>query len=163
MKTRKNSNRPSEKGQSLVELALSLTFILILLAGTVYFGIGLFYYIAMRDAVQEGAVYASMNPPASSGSCPGTGDPAFEELCDRVKTTSGGSGLVQVLYDSVSTDVDVTLSGAACEGNTVTVDFTHEYSLAWLPIGSFIEPFIGSNSIMLRATVTNVILSPPCP
>ena len=163
MRTKRNLHRPTEKGQSLVELALSLTFILILLAGTVYFGIGLFYYIAMRDAAQEGAVYASMNPPAASDDCLSPSGAALQELCDRVRTTAGSSGLVQVLYDSAPENVDVILSGAACEGSTVTVDFTHEYSLAWLPIGAFIEPFIGSDAIMLRATVTDVILSPPCP
>ena len=76
MKTRKRIHLSTEKGQSLVELAISLTFILILLAGVVYFGIGLFYYIAMRDAVQEGALYGSMNPPTASGVCPANPNPA---------------------------------------------------------------------------------------
>ena len=52
----------NEKGQSLVELAISLTMILILLSGVVEFGIAFFQFIQLRDAVQEGALYGSIHP-----------------------------------------------------------------------------------------------------
>lgn len=48
-----------ERGQSLVEFAISLVFILFLLAGLVEFGIALFQYVQLRDAAQEGALYGS--------------------------------------------------------------------------------------------------------
>lgn len=51
-----------EQGQSLVELALSFTLILLVLAGAVDFGRAFFALIALRDAAQEGVIYASMNP-----------------------------------------------------------------------------------------------------
>src|SRR5512138_51077 len=51
-----------ERGQSLVELAISLTVMLLLLSGAVTFGMALFSYVAMRDAAQEGALYGSFNP-----------------------------------------------------------------------------------------------------
>ena len=50
-----------ERGQSLVEFAISLVIILWLLAGAVEFGIALFQYIQLRDAAQEGALYGSIN------------------------------------------------------------------------------------------------------
>src|SRR3990172_6767016 len=54
--------RRGERGQSLVELALSLTVILLLLAGAVDFSIAYFSFSAMQDAAQEGALYGSINP-----------------------------------------------------------------------------------------------------
>ncbi len=150
MKTRKRIHPSTEKGQSLVELAISLTFILILLAGVVYFGIGLFYYIAMRDAAQEGALYGSMNPDDAA------------EIESRV-ANAAGDGLIQTLHTAGELDVAITYSGAHCEGNGITVTVSHDYSLDWLPIGSFISPFIGSNVIELRAVATDTILTPTCP
>jgi Flp pilus assembly protein TadG len=142
-------NPSREKGQSLVEFAISLTMMLILLAGVVYFGIGLFYYIAMRDAAQEGALYGSMNPTDAGG------------IQTRV-ADAAGPGFIRDLYDAGQLSVNVTYTGAACEGNGITVTLQHDYSLAWLPIGAFIEPFTGSDHIRLRATVTDTILTPPC-
>ena len=52
----------NEKGQSLLELAVSLIVLLILLAGVVDFGRIAFYYIALRDAAQEGASFGSIFP-----------------------------------------------------------------------------------------------------
>lgn len=143
-------NQTHEKGQSLVEFAISLTFMLILLAGAVYFGIGLFYYVAMRDAAQEGALYGSMNPTDSGG------------IQTRAADASG-PGLVRDLYDAGELQVSVTFSGAKCEGNGITVTLQHDYSLSWLPIGAFIAPFVGSDHIRLRAAVTDTILTPVCP
>jgi len=137
-----------EKGQSLVEFAISLTMMLILLAGVVYFGIGLFYYIAMRDAAQEGALYGSMNPTDSAG------------IQTRV-ADAAGPGLIRDLYDAGQLSVTVTKTGN-CEGNGITVTLQHDYSLSWLSLGAFIEPFIGSDHIHLRAAVTDTILTPPC-
>ena len=51
-----NKNR-SEKGQSLVELAISLMVLLLILAGVVDLGNMMFQYMAMRDAAQEAASY----------------------------------------------------------------------------------------------------------
>lgn len=148
MKKNKFSH-PFEKGQSLVEFAISLTFILILLAGAVYFGIALFYYVALRDAAQEGALYGSMNPTDAGG------------IQTRV-ADAAGPGFVRDLYDAGLLNVSVTYTGAACEGNGITVTLEHNYSLTWLPIGAFIEPFIGTNYIPIRARVTDTILTPPC-
>ena len=151
-------NHPFEKGQSLVEFAISLTFMLILLAGVVYFGIGLFYYIAMRDAAQEGALYGSMNPTDAGG------------IQTRV-ADAAGPGFIRDLYDAGQLSVNVTYTGAACEGNGIIVTLQHDYELSWLPVGAFLVPFIGDHPcpdgtgqcILLRARVTDTILTPPCP
>jgi Flp pilus assembly protein TadG len=49
-----------ERGQSLVEFAISIVVILLLLSGAVEFGIAFFQYIQLRDAAQDGAVYGSI-------------------------------------------------------------------------------------------------------
>src|SRR5512140_562006 len=59
---RKHSTARSERGQSLVELAISLTVMLLLLSGAVPFGMALFSYVALRDAAQGGALFCSFNP-----------------------------------------------------------------------------------------------------
>jgi Flp pilus assembly protein TadG len=55
-------SRSAQKGQSLVELALSMTVMLILLGGIVDLGRAFFTFMALRDAVQEGAMYGSLHP-----------------------------------------------------------------------------------------------------
>ena len=62
MRTPARTHPGHERGQSLVELALSLTLILILLSGAVSFGMAYFSYVAIADAAQEGALYGSFDP-----------------------------------------------------------------------------------------------------
>ena len=52
----------SARGQSLVELAISLVVLLMLLSGAVEFGIIFFQFVQLRDAAQEGALYGSTHP-----------------------------------------------------------------------------------------------------
>jgi hypothetical protein len=157
MKKQALSSPLPPKGQSLVEFAVSLTVMLILLAGTVDFGIGLFHYIAMRDAAQEGALYGSISPPAIAGhwNCPNS---VIAHICERLVNASGGDGLIKNIYDSGMT-VEVTVSGMACEGNTITVTLLYDYPLS-MP---FIGTLIGSDHIQLRAMATDTILTPACP
>lgn len=61
-KTRLFKKRSKETGQSMVELAVSFIILLLLLSGVVDLGRLAFYYLAMRDAAQEGASYASIFP-----------------------------------------------------------------------------------------------------
>jgi hypothetical protein len=157
MKKRALSSRPAKKGQSLMEFAISLTFILILLAGTVDFGIGLFHYIAMQDAAQEGALYGSINPPPGAGKwkCP---NPNIANICARLASASGGDGIIKNIYDS-GMIAAITVPGRACEGSALTVTLLYDYPLS-MP---FIGALIGSDHIQLRATATDTILTPACP
>ena len=148
MKKKLNFNSVHQQGQSLLEFAISLTFMLILLAGVVDFGIGLFEYVAMRDAAQEGALYGSMNPDDLAG------------IQLRVADASG-PGFIRDLYDAGALNVSITYSGSSphCEGMGLTVTLLYEHPLSMPFIGSF----IGSDRIRLRAAVTDTILTPPCP
>jgi hypothetical protein len=157
MKIRGFSSPSAQTGQSLLEFAISLTAMLILLAGTVDFGIGLFHYIAMRDAAQEGALYGSISPPTSAGNwdCPNL---MVNHICGRLISSSGKNGLIRNMYDSGMTST-ITVPGRACEGNTLTVTLAYDYPLS-MP---FIGTLIGSDTIRLRAAATDTILTPACP
>ncbi len=62
MKNLKIKEHQKESGQSMVELAVSFVVLMILLAGVVDIGRLAFTYLAMRDATQEGASFASIFP-----------------------------------------------------------------------------------------------------
>lgn len=134
----------SERGQSLVELAISLTVIMILLSGAVDFSIAYFSFSAMQDAAQEGALFGSINPEDEDG------------IITRVRTAS--SNPVD-LSDESLVDVQVTLPGAACEGNEIKVNVIYDYPISMPFVGSF----IGTQKITLNASVTDTILQPVCP
>ena len=135
-----------ERGQSLVEFAISLTVIMMLLAGAVEFGIALFQFVQLRDAAQEGALYGSIHP----------GDDANIE--GRVRAASHSP--IDLKND---TNVTVTISypdGAPnCEGKGIQVDVSYPHRIGMPLIG----PVIGSDTIQLNARVTDTILRPVCP
>jgi len=136
--------RRGERGQSLVELAVSLTVILLLLAGAVDFSIAYFSFAAMQDAAQEGALYGSINPLDEDG------------IITRVRSAS--SNPVDLTDDGL-VDVVVTVPVDACEGDELTVNVTYDYPIS-MP---FIGAIIGSQQITLNASVTDTILQPTCP
>lgn len=127
----------------MVELAISLTLILLLLAGAVDFGMAFFTFIAMRDAAQEGALYGSMAPADTIG------------IVQRVRASS------TMPLDLTSTDVQVNVNiiGNTCEGGGIEVTLQYNYPIT-MP---FLGVIIGRNTIPLTASVTDTILLPPCP
>jgi Flp pilus assembly protein TadG len=54
--------RQASRGQSIVELAISMPLLLLLMLGTIDIGRVFFDYIEMRNAVVEGATYGSRHP-----------------------------------------------------------------------------------------------------
>jgi TadE-like protein len=135
--------RRGERGQSLVELALSLSAILLLLTGAVDFSIAYFSYSAMQDAAQEGALYGSVNPEDEAG------------IISRVRNASTNP---VNLADEDKVDVIVTLPEEACEGNEIKINVIYDYPIS-MP---FIGAIIGSQQIRLNAKVTDTILQPAC-
>lgn len=134
----------SERGQSLVELAISLTVIMLLLAGAVDFSMAYFSFSAMQDAAQEGALYGSVNPNDEAG------------IENRVRNAS--SNPVD-LADTTLVDIIVTVPEDACEGDEVKVSVIYDYPIS-MP---FIGGIIGSQKITLNASVTDTVLQPVCP
>ena len=131
-----------ERGQSLVEFAISLVIILWLLAGAVEFGIALFQYIQLRDAAQEGALYGSINPLDETG------------IENRVKAAS--SSPIELATDP---DVDIQITypnttKCVADGIKVRVEYPHKI---FMPFATLFTG--GSNTINLGAEVTDTILT----
>lgn len=133
----------SERGQSLVELAISILILVYLLAGAVEFGLAFFQYVQLRDAAQEGALFGSMNPSDSTNI----------ELRVRNASTSPVD-----LLDTSAVTVTQTIIGSACEGNGIQVTVSYDHQV-FMP---FMSQFIGE-VVPLNATVTDTVLSPVCP
>ena len=132
----------NERGQSLVEMAISLVLLLTLLSGAVEFGMAFFQFVQLRDAVQEGALYGSMKPSDSSG------------IIARVQGASNSPVDLSTLTPTI------TIIGAGpCEGNGIQVKLTYNHPV-FMP---FMSAIVGS-TIPLNASVTDTILSPvDCP
>ena len=143
---KKFNGKQLEKGQSMVELAVSFIVLMILLAGVVDLGRLAFYYIAMRDAAQEGASYASIFP----NQC--------DEIISRVETGT---------VDTSRIEVTLTIDGAACEIcpseyeplTEIVVTVKDEHFPITMPL---IGAFVG-NEISLETTIRdNIIRVPEC-
>lgn len=137
----------TERGQSLVELAISLVILLWLLAGAVEFGLGFFQFIQLRDAAQEGALYGSINPSDSAGikarvlaQSTSPIDLATEEAAGNITVSQSFTG--------------GTATGCITEGLVVSVTYKHTF---FMP---FVKLFTGGvNTIDITASVTDTILS----
>ena len=150
-------NHNNERGQSLVELSISILILLLLLVGAVEFGMAFFQFVQLRDAAQEGALYGSLHPK----------DTDFPAIRDRVKYSSQSPIKLSELPDSA---IEITLingSLTGCEGSTfvngvpvtngieVKVSYDHD---VFMP---FMKQIVG-DKIQLNATVTDTILQPRC-
>jgi len=136
-------NQTKERGQSLAELAFSLMFLLILLGGIVDLGRAYFTYMAMRDAVQEGALYGSINP----------------TLTVEIKNHILNSG--NIVPDILTADdITVTVLGQPCTGSSLRIQAVYPDFPITMP---FIGALIGSQTVPIRSTITDTILSPSCP
>lgn len=139
----------NEKGQSLVELGISITILIFLLSGMVEFGMIFFQFVQLRDAAQEGALYGSITPSASDA------DIAF-----RAK---GASNSPIDLYNDPALQVLVEYPDdngipKVCEGDgiKVTMIYSHRIFMPFLPA------LIGGDIVPISASVTDTMLVPRC-
>ncbi len=140
--------RHSERGQSLVELAISFVVLVLLLAVTVDGGRLFFSYIAVREAAQEGAQYGSIHPTLAD----------FDDIEDRVRDSSNSP---VDLTDTTLVTVTPTLVGSdycANGANAIQVTVTYTFELT-MP---FVSSMIGTNQFPLALNATSTILRPEC-
>lgn len=136
------SGRRTERGQSLVEMAMALFILLLLVGGIVDIGRAFFTYMALRDSVQEGALYGSINPTQT------------QAIRNHVL---GSSDMIPDLISS--DDITVEVIGAPCTGNSIRVSAQYSDFPITMP---FIGTVIGSQTVSITASVTDTILSPGC-
>lgn len=134
----------SERGQSLVELALTFTILMALIAGVIDFGRAFFTWVALRDAAQEGALYGSTNPTDTTG------------IEERVRDTSYQP---VDMTDPATVVVETTIYGPACLGSPIQLDVTYTDFPITMP---FLGTILGSQTLTIHARVTDTILRPTC-
>lgn len=131
-----------ERGQSLVEMAFGLVILLLLVGGIVDLGRAFFSTMTLRDAVQEGALYGSIDP---------TNTTAIKNhvlASDTRVPDMIGSG-----------DITVEVLGSPCAGNRIRVTANYSDFPITMP---FMGAILGSQTYGLSATVTDSILRPAC-
>lgn len=154
---KKNRFHAHSKGQSLAELAISLPVILLILLGTFDFGMALFSYSILRDAAQEGAMFASFNPGNKTG---------IESRARNILIRSEDEVFSSPvdLRNKTNVKVEIKVKGKACQGatrgtaNYIQVLVTYDYPI----LMPFTGEIIGSDTIRLTGSASNIILQPPC-
>jgi Flp pilus assembly protein TadG len=130
-----------ERGQSLVELAVSFVFIMFLLAGAVEFGIAFFQFVQLRDAAQEGALYGSICPDHT------------QEIENRTRNSS--TSPLDLTSSDIQVDISLTRNGTVVahgqpeDAVEVSVVYAHKMFM----------PFFVGREIVLRGIVVDTVLT----
>lgn len=140
---KQSTNRKSERGQSLSELAISFTLLMTLLSIAVDGGRLFFSYIAVREAAEEGALHGALYPDDHDG------------IDARVRTSS--SNPVDLTNES-TVSIDHQNIGSPCAGNLIRVTVVHTFRLA-MP---FVGVILGTQELPLTGISTATVLRPGC-
>jgi len=122
--------RSSESGQATTEFALILFPLLILVAGIIYFGIGLNYWLDMQRIANQGARWAAVNnwPP----DCPvGTADPPGCPSPNTLQESVTRMAIADGLENSVSAMVCYP-TGAMNTGEPVRVRLESDFTFFFI-------------------------------
>jgi len=143
---KKLTKNSQQRGQSLVEVAISLTLLIVIVGGIVDLGRAFFSYISIRDAAQEGAIFGSLAPYDLAG------------LEKRVRESSDNPVNLRNTNDVTISPV---INGGPCggSGNSITVTVTYNFEVSMPMMGTI----LGGQSFPLSARVNNLILRPPYP
>lgn len=144
-------HRKNEKGQSFVELGLSMVFLLILLSALVDLGWAFFTVIALRDAAQEAATVGSICPTNTT------------KIIDRLKDSATApidmdkleSSQIEVCVVSSGTN---TCGAGVALGNSVQVTITYQHDI----VTPFVGSFIGTQTYPIRVFAADTILRLNC-
>lgn len=144
------SHHKSEKGQSFVELGLSLVFLLILLSAVIDLGWAFFSLVALRDAAQEAATVGAI--------CPTNPDIIKSRL-----RASAESPLDMSLLQDDQIEIDIinstgTIVNTVALGNSVRVTVTYNHQI----VTPFVGSFIGTQNYPLKVIVADTILRLDC-
>lgn len=158
----------TEKGQSMVELAVSVVVLLILVSGVVDLGRVSFHHIAMRDAAQEAASYASVFPNnnqqifarATDGIAGDGVDPSRIEVNLKIFKTSGTyeCNWSADSPEACAADDDTSDSNEVSTNNVIEVTITDSGFPITMPL---IGSFLGGQSINLSTSIQDVVLHVP--
>ncbi len=138
-----------ERGQSMVEFAVSAVVLIILLVGIVDLSRAIYTYMGLRDAAEEGAIFGSMYPDQQDG------------IRQRVVDSSS---LVRGLGISTEENMDILIDTIPdrCLGSRIRVWVEYPNFELTMP---FLGALIGTQTIPIRASVWATIIYPSssCP
>jgi len=147
-KIKKHRFSNTEKGQSLIEFSAMVILLIIVVAGIVDLGRMFVVYINLRDAVEDGAIYASVSPTDCADIQQRVLDNVNNSLAVSVEVTIGGVDC---------TTASATPATYAVLGNEVRVTATYNDFTIATP---FIGTILGAQTFDLRSTITSTILRP---
>ncbi len=137
-----------QRGQSLIEFALTMVVLLLLLMGAFDLGRIYFSLVALNNAAGEGALYAAINPkciqPSDGPTC---GDP--DNALYRARNESP-TGLVDPNRMTIQAQLPPTFE----EGNPIVITIHYQYDI----VTPVISPFAPGGQLRLTAVaVQNII------
>jgi len=131
--------RRRSTGQSLVEFALVFPIFILILAGVIDFGLGLYSYMTTINSVRDGGRLAATN-------C--TGNDCSAAIIARTRAGSNGllatAGTITVVCKDTSNAVEACAASKA--GDSVTVSVNYTYQMIW--------PLTFGTQIPMTSTVT---------
>ncbi|MEA5076964.1 MAG: TadE family protein [Anaerolineaceae bacterium] len=144
-----------QKGQSLVELAISMTLLFILLAGVVDFGRAIMAYFVLQDAAEEGIVFGTSYPTDCN------------QILDRIHNNIDNqiNNNATIINVSIEDDAGVFQScysipfAQVYAGKLMKIEITNDFPITMPFLGSI----LGSQTIPLSITTNGTILRPPPP
>jgi Flp pilus assembly protein TadG len=150
----------SQRGQSMVEMALMMTILLVILSAVIDLGRAFFVYIAIQNSAAEGALYAAMYP-----TCAHSGDPTYNGVVctdpnnvDYRAKHESSSGLVYPdnmrVFVQYSNGTNQYSAANIREGNPVTVTIGYTFTL----IGPF-SNMVPDRRIVIQARAQQNILN----
>jgi len=137
------------KGQSLVELAIGLTLLILLLSGIFDVGRAIFTQFALQDAAEEGIIYGI----------------AFPQKCDNIALRVRNS-LENNTTIPANPDVEILIDGIVCDQNDdpdIEMDYGDEIEVHVSSTFTMTMPFFTGTSLNLTGTANGTILRPPPP
>jgi len=159
LKTFRRRLTRSQRGQSMVEMAIMMVILLTILSAVLDLGRAFFIYVAIHNSAGEGALYAAMNPTcghSSDAGLDGAGCADPDNVDYRAKHESS-DGLVDpermtvaVLY---SNGTNTYSAADIVEGNPIQVTVSYRFTM----LGPY-SPVLPNGELFISATATQNIL-----
>jgi Flp pilus assembly protein TadG len=136
-----------ERGQSLVELSLSLVFFLVIFLGVLDLGRAYYTYVALEDSAGEAAIFLAINP-----SC---AEPNTADCANPNNARYRAENAADEYFDWSKAEIDIKyVTGDYGVGNTVGVEIRYPFTL-YTPI---ISSIVGSDGLTITAYATQTIM-----
>ena len=146
---------PKKKGQSFVEFALILPFLLVLVAALIDLGWMYLTMVSLREAAQEAASYAAVCPNDTTGIRERLRSSSTDPIDLSVSSIPDSDITICVLSPSSTTCPSPATAAAIGQDIRVTVTFNHKI------ITPFVGSFIGNQEYPMSSSARNQILRVP--